>query len=70
MLDTDIDTAKLQDCQQAEVVNKLAMYCPFSAMEKQALLEAKNLEARTDLLIDLIERSVLENWNAGDARLN
>ena len=46
------------------------MYCPFSAIEKQALLEAKNLEARTDLLIDLIERSVLENWNAGDARLN
>lgn len=70
MLDTEIDTAKLQDCQQAEVVNKLAMYCPFSAMEKQALLEAKNLEERADLLIDLIERSLLENWNTGDARLN
>lgn len=70
MLDTDIDTSKLVDGQQAEVVNKLAMYCPFSAMEKQALLEADNLDARTDLLINLIERSVLENWNAGDARLN
>jgi uncharacterized protein len=70
LLDTDINAHQLQDGHDAELVNKLAMHCPFSAMEKQALLEAASLDARTDMLIDLIERSVLENWHADNTRLN
>lgn len=70
LLDTDIDAYQMQGGHNAELVNKLAMHCPFSAMEKQALLEAANLDARTDLLIDLIERSVLENWHGDSSRLN
>ncbi|HBE92475.1 MAG TPA: hypothetical protein DDW55_08080 [Gammaproteobacteria bacterium] len=70
MLDTDINAQQLQGNQSAKMVNKLAMYCPFSAMEKQALLEAANLDARTDMLIDLIERSLLENWHSDESLLN
>lgn len=70
MLDTELEPRLLQEAHNQELVNKLAMYCPFNAMEKQALLEADNLNARTDMLIDLIERSVLENWHGDDSRVN
>jgi len=68
MLDADIDPQRLREAHSNELVTQLAMNFPFSAMEKQALLEATDLDARAELLIDLIERSVLENWH-GDRQL-
>ncbi|GER01580.1 ATP-dependent protease [Iodidimonas gelatinilytica] len=37
------------------LINSLAMICPFSPAEKQALLEAKSLRARTRTMISLME---------------
>ena len=45
----------------SELVTVLAMHCPFSATEKQSLLEAPNLHVRTDRLIELLEQSALDN---------
>jgi hypothetical protein len=42
-----------------ELVNSLAMVCPFEATEKQALLEAPDLERRSRLVIALMNMSVL-----------
>jgi len=42
-----------------ELVNSLAMVCPFEATEKQALLEAPDLEGRSRLVIALMNMSVL-----------
>lgn len=70
MLDADIDTDRLRNTHSDELVTQLAMNFPFNAMEKQALLEADGLDARADLLIDLIERSVLENWHTDQQLVN
>lgn len=42
-----------------ELVNSLAMVCPFEATEKQALLEAPDLQGRSRLVIALMNMSVL-----------
>lgn len=42
-----------------ELVNSLAMVCPFDSTEKQALLEARNLEERSRLVIALMNMAVL-----------
>lgn len=42
-----------------ELVNSLAMVCPFDSSEKQALLEAPNLEQRSRLVIALMNMAVL-----------
>ena len=52
-LDTDWDALKQAD--EETIVNALAMMCPFSAGEKQALLEAADLEARRKALAALLQ---------------
>lgn len=42
------------------LVHSLAMICPFTPGEKQALLEAKDLPARTALLTAILEMALLE----------
>jgi len=49
-----------------ELVNSLAMVCPFDPAEKQALLEARDLEERSKLVIALMNMAVL--WNDSDAQ--
>ena len=44
------------------------MICPFAPPEKQALLEARDLEARARALIALIEMAVLEGGTVEGAR--
>ena len=36
----------------------LAMMCPFSALEKQALLEADTVGARGELLVAMLEMAI------------
>ena len=37
------------------LVNSLAQSCPFTSIEKQALLEAKDIASRLNLMITLFE---------------
>ncbi len=41
-----------------ELINMLAMNCPFEAPEKQALLEAVNLQGRAETLMTLLQMAV------------
>jgi hypothetical protein len=49
----------IEETGDEELVNSLAMVCPFEATEKQALLEAPDLERRSRLVIALMNMSVL-----------
>ena len=49
------------------LVNSLSMICPFSADEKQALLEARTLEERTAALSALMEMAISANGDGGPA---
>jgi len=48
-----------------DLVTMLAMVCPFSAAEKQALLEASGLGERAELLISLLAMAVLDRDGPG-----
>ncbi len=52
-LDTDWDA--LGQADEETIVNALCMMCPFSAGEKQALLEAEDLQARRETLSALLK---------------
>jgi len=49
------------------LVTSLAMICPFEPQEKQALLEAKDLCERTDLMLSII-RMAIHGGDAGQVR--
>ena len=46
-----------------DIVNSIAMGCPFDQSEKQALLEAKNIDERIEILLSLMKMSINENKN-------
>lgn len=62
-LSTDWDSLKEAD--EETLVNSLAMLCPFSAEEKQALLEAEMLGDRRASLVALMEFAVLSDGEEG-----
>merc|ERR1711912_65776 len=52
-----VDWSQLESCSDERLVCTLCMICPFETAEKQALLEVKDLSARADLLITILEMS-------------
>jgi uncharacterized protein len=56
-------TANLDDADKAPVealINTLSAGCPFSVMEKQALLEAPDLETRAEILVAVLQMDNLD----------
>jgi hypothetical protein len=51
------DWGAIEKCPSASLVNSLAMVCPFSPSEKQALLEAQDHDRRAELFLSLLEIS-------------
>lgn len=49
------DWQALSHLEDDSLVNSLSMICPFSPVEKQALLEAKDIASRSNLLICLLQ---------------
>ena len=59
----------LAEAADEALVSMLAMICPFSPDEKQALLEAETVADRASLLVGLMEMALGEaGHSAGDAR--
>jgi Lon protease-like protein len=56
----DADPDSLDSCCDGTLVTTLAMSCPFSAQEKQALLEYGTLSERADALSTIMEMAVRE----------
>lgn len=57
-LNLSTDWNGLQDAEPELLINSLAMLCPFSPEDKQALLEAPTLADRREMLMTLIEFSL------------
>jgi Lon protease-like protein len=53
------DLAELEKADDSELIIRLAMACPFSVEEKQALLEAADHATRCRLMTALIQRELL-----------
>ena len=49
------DWEHIGNCEDERLVTTLSMICPFDVPEKQALLEAEDLDSRTQLLIAIME---------------
>ena len=58
------DWSHIEDCEDERLVTSLSMICPFDYSEKQALLESPDLASRTQLLIAMLEMSVLSSEKA------
>ncbi|CAO3448306.1 Uncharacterized protein, similar to the N-terminal domain of Lon protease [Azospirillum argentinense] len=55
-----VDWKAIDGTPDERLVTSLAMICPFSASEKQALLETPDLPERAKLLIALVEMAILD----------
>jgi len=62
-----VNPEALKKLEDSDLVNALAMGCPFSAEEKQALLEAGDLAARAKLLETLFAMGANEGLGGGEA---
>lgn len=62
-LSTDWDS--LQEADEETLINSLAMLCPYSAEEKQALLEAETLAERRSSLTALMEFAIASHGEDG-----
>lgn len=60
-----VDWKAIDGTPDERLVTSLAMICPFSPSEKQALLETPDLPERAKLLIALVEMAIL-NGHEGD----
>ena len=54
----DVDWDAVETAPMETLVNALAAGCPFSTMEKQALLEAPDLNGRCDALVALLDMDI------------
>ncbi len=57
-LDMSTDWETLRDAEDELLINSLAMLCPLSPEDRQALLEAKTLRSRREILTTLLEFSL------------
>jgi len=69
-LEDNIQLGPILEASMSELVTVLSMHCPFSAKEKQSLLEAADQNIRADLLIELLEQAALDSWPAGQHTVN
>jgi Lon protease-like protein len=63
--DIGADWKAIEKAPDEQLVNALAMMCPFGPPEKQALLEAPDVAARCDTMIALLEMAVAASTEAG-----
>ena len=56
---------KIDHAPDERLVTALSMICPFTAQEKQALLEAETCQARAELFMTMLEMATCEDRSAG-----
>ena len=61
------DWEMVQTTNDEDLVNMISMCCPFDVSEKQALLEAKTLDERLDVLTSLMQMGLNDNKMASSA---
>ncbi|MBV9827571.1 MAG: LON peptidase substrate-binding domain-containing protein [Alphaproteobacteria bacterium] len=61
-----VDWDAIEKAPSEYLVTSIAMACPFAPSEKQALLEAADLDARAELLTALVEMAAIEPTTTED----
>ena len=51
----------INSCSNFNLINQLSMICPFSAHEKQMLLESISIDERYILLVSILQNTVNPN---------
>ena len=69
MRKVDASWAAIERAPDAQLVASLAMQCPFTLEEKQALLAAPALSDRANLIVSLLSMAITEDLNP-DATLH
>ena len=64
----EADWDQIEQSENEQILNTLAMVCPFDVAEKQALLEADNASRRAVLLVAMMEMALHEEDVGNDAR--
>ena len=59
------DWSTIQRASNEFLINALSVMCPYGPEEKQALLEAKDLRTRAEVLVALAEIDLASNGNSG-----
>ena len=59
---------EIEQAPDSQLVAMLAMQCPFTFEEKQALLEAPGIEDRAELIVSLLTMAVAGDLNSSVAR--
>lgn len=65
----EIDWDNIHAAPNEALVNALSMMAPFGVAEKQALLEAQDLESRADMLVALTEMELARDAGDGGTRM-
>jgi Lon protease-like protein len=63
--DLKTDWSAIQRASNEFLINALSVMCPYGPEEKQALLEAKDLKSRADVLVALAEIELASNGSSG-----
>ena len=59
---------EIEQAPDSQLVATLAMQCPFTFEEKQALLEAPSIEDRAELIVSLLTMAVAGHLNTSVTR--
>lgn len=59
------DWSSIQRASNESLINALSVMCPYGPEEKQALLEARDLKSRAEVLIALAEIELASNGSSG-----
>ena len=64
-----IDADAIDKLDDISLVTALSMLCPFATLEKQALLEAKDLKTRAEILVAVTEIELAKKNTDGETKL-
>lgn len=69
-LQINIDLNAFQDVKEEELINSMAMICPFEASEKQLLIEAPTLHERTILMLKIMDINLSMHDISSDTQIH
>jgi len=69
-LDMKIDLTTLEGINDEELMNSMAMICPFDAAEKQLLLESSSLDDRVNLMVKIMDFNLTKHPVSSDRNLH
>jgi len=66
----DINPSDFSDISDEEIINSMAMICPFDSAEKQLIIETSTLTDRAKLMIRIIDFNLLQHDIASEGNLH